>query len=96
MSAVRKGDYKLIWNHHGYLELYDLKEDIAETTDISEKFPDRAIEMFELLESWIKENVEPRYQTSPNPEFDPEEPSPYRPVRDRYDMIAELNTKIES
>jgi arylsulfatase A-like enzyme len=96
MSAVRKGDYKLIWNHHGYLELYDLKEDIAETTDISEKFPDRAIEMFELLESWIKENVEPRYQTSPNPEFDPEEPSPYRPVRDRSNMIAELNTKIES
>lgn len=72
---IRQGDWKLIevfyisdlWPKH-YL-LYNLKDDIGETTDLSVKYPERAAEMAKLLET--------HYMTlcdrppKPNPDFNP-------------------------
>jgi arylsulfatase A len=40
--AITEGDWKLVGNaEHTKFELYNLKDDIAETTDVSSKFPER-------------------------------------------------------
>ena len=52
-SALRRGDWKLVQFHEsGKVELYDLGEDIGETTDLAQAEPERARSMLEALERW--------------------------------------------
>ncbi len=70
---VRKGDWKLlrVWcdgpNQTDRFELYNLKDDIGETRDLSEKYPDRVREMGVLIERFLADThaVVPK----PNPEY---------------------------
>jgi len=53
-AAVRMGDYKLIRFFEGdWFELYNLAEDIEETTDLSGKLPGLAQSMSESLSRWL-------------------------------------------
>jgi arylsulfatase A-like enzyme len=55
-SAVRKGDYKLIdfyKDHH--LELYNIKDDISETTNLANEQPKKTKELKKLLDDWRTE-----------------------------------------
>lgn len=55
-SVIRSGDYKLIhWYENDSWVLYNLGDDLAETTDISEHEPQRAAAMRTRLEAWLKE-----------------------------------------
>ncbi|TFG49488.1 MAG: DUF4976 domain-containing protein [Candidatus Brocadiia bacterium] len=55
-SAVRAGDYKLIEYFEDYhVELYNLKEDISESKDLSKTNPDKAGELREILHKWRDE-----------------------------------------
>jgi len=55
-GAVRAGDYKLIeWYEDNRIELYNLKNDIGEKKDISEKMPRKANELRKMLHRWRKE-----------------------------------------
>ncbi|VGO13552.1 Arylsulfatase [Pontiella desulfatans] len=85
-TAVRKGDYKLMFDEQGYLELYNLAQDIEEKNDLSEKMPEKTTELFKLLDEMIDEVVPMKYQRRPNPLYDPEanaksKVSPYRNLR---------------
>ncbi|MBW6501802.1 MAG: sulfatase [Bacteroidales bacterium] len=52
-SAIRLGKFKLIDNFEsGKQELYDLENDISESTDISESEPAKTLELFSLLNDW--------------------------------------------
>jgi arylsulfatase A len=52
-SAVRMGDYKLIeFYETGKVELYNLKEDTGETTDLSATLPDKTAALRKLLIEW--------------------------------------------
>lgn len=54
-GAIRKGDYKLIeYFEDGKLELYNLKDDIGETTDLSKKQPSRTKKLHAMLKAWRK------------------------------------------
>lgn len=54
-GAVRQGDWKLIENYEfGDLELYNLAQDISETTNAAKAEPERAQRMLELLRNWRK------------------------------------------
>lgn len=60
-GAVRSGDFKLIeWYEPSLLEkenayeLFDLKSDIGETTNLNEKNPEKAAELKLRLEKWRK------------------------------------------
>lgn len=56
-SIVRKGDYKLIELHGtGAVELYDLKKDQGETTDLSKTMPEKAAELKAVLHKWYADN----------------------------------------
>ncbi len=57
LTMVRKGDWKLVYRMApGKLELYNLAEDIGETNDLSEKYPEKlqelAKELGDKLRGW--------------------------------------------
>ena len=69
-SIVRLGDWKL---HHYFeddgRELYNLIEDIGETTDLSKENPTKTKELFDRLDAWRRQIGAP-IPTEPNLEFD--------------------------
>ncbi len=67
-GSVRMGDYKLVENfENGSVELYNLKEDISESNDLSKKMKKKTREMYQLLASWQKQvNAQ---MPVPNPDF---------------------------
>jgi len=70
-SAVRKGDYKLIFDWYGRLRLYNIKKDISETTNLSKKMPQKTNELFAELMTFLEKNVEKKYWPKPNPDYNP-------------------------
>ena len=55
-SAIRKGDYKLIvFFDDDRRELYNLKQDIGETTDLAEEKPELTQDLYQELRKWWKE-----------------------------------------
>ena len=71
-SIIRQGDWKL---HHyfedGGLELYNLREDVAESQNLIDSEPERAKQLLATLERWRREVGAP-IPTERNPMFDAE------------------------
>jgi arylsulfatase A len=83
-ASMVEGDYKIIWSFGDYIdldqnskyipegriELYNLKSDLGETTDLAAKDPQRVRAMKEKLESWILFNdaIIPGLNPNYNPE----------------------------
>jgi arylsulfatase A-like enzyme len=68
--SVRMGDWKLIqFFEDGRLELYNLREDISENTNLAEQEPELRDRMLDRLEMW-KEQVCARIP-QPNPDWQP-------------------------
>ncbi|WP_090392701.1 sulfatase [Niabella drilacis] len=54
-SAVRDGDYKLLYFYKARrTELYDLKKDPSEQTDLAVQMPEKAAELKKKLDQWLK------------------------------------------
>ncbi len=51
-SAMRDGQWKLVREHPGKWELYDMAADRTETNDLAAKFPDRVVQMAQQYEAW--------------------------------------------
>ena len=69
-SIIRRGDYKLIKRYEGKaFELFNLREDPSEKTDIAEKMPEKVKELDARLTAWLKDTGAklPR----PNPDYRP-------------------------
>jgi arylsulfatase A-like enzyme len=55
-SIIRQGDWKLIKSYEGKeFQLFNLKSDMAETTDLADKEPARVKAMDALLSNWLKD-----------------------------------------
>ena len=73
-SAVRMGDHKLIRLYEdNSIELYDLKADIGETTNLAARQPERTAEMTRLLDAWLKDTG--AKFPKPNPAYNPKAPT---------------------
>ncbi len=73
-SAIRSGDYRLIEYHiDGNVKLYNLKEDIGETLDLSRKLPHIVNRLRDKLHAW-RQSVNAQMPI-PNPEYHPLEPT---------------------
>jgi arylsulfatase A-like enzyme len=69
-SAIRKGDWKLIHFFEGdRVELYDLRNDISESKDLSGEQPEKVAEMKQQLTAW-RTSVKAQLPT-PNPDYKP-------------------------
>ncbi|HEY9560010.1 MAG TPA: sulfatase [Anseongella sp.] len=54
-SAIRQGEWKLIYNMRSRKkELYNLRSDIGETTDLSEKYPEKVDALSKLLSRQLR------------------------------------------
>jgi arylsulfatase A-like enzyme len=53
-TAVRMGDWKLIEFYEGKIELYNLRTDIGEKTDLALKMPGKVTELQNMLQKWRK------------------------------------------
>ncbi|MEX0313709.1 MAG: sulfatase [Allomuricauda sp.] len=54
-GAIRKGDWKLIEDFEdGRVQLYNIKEDISENTDLSATHPEKKEELWKDLKNWRK------------------------------------------
>jgi len=72
-SAVRYGHYKLIDDFEtGKKELYNLKDDIGETTDLASEMPEMTAKLSKMLDDW-RQSVGAKFM-DPNPEWDGLEP----------------------
>jgi arylsulfatase A-like enzyme len=55
VSLIEVGDWKLMeYLEHNTLELYNLKDDIGEATNLAQRLPDKAAELHEKLVAWRK------------------------------------------
>lgn len=71
MSAVRKGDWKIVENLvSGEFDLFNLKYDVNEMTDLKYSYPEKLEEMKIALRTWQQETK--AAMPVPNPDFDPE------------------------
>jgi len=69
-AAVREGDWKLIeWYENGKLELFNLKEDVAEKNDLAKKHPDKVKILAAKLANWRKDTG--AIMPALNKKFDP-------------------------
>lgn len=54
-SVIRQGDWKLVYHmRNGQLELFNLKDDIGEATDLAKKYPKRVRELSKMLASRLR------------------------------------------
>lgn len=71
-AAVRQGDWKLIeWFETGRQELYNLADDIAESSDLSAQRPDKVQELYQAMTQW-RHDVDAPIPTVPNPKYVPQ------------------------
>jgi len=69
-GAVRQGHYKLIeYYEDGRLELYNLKDDLGEKTNLAAKMPAKAAALRRRLDQWRKSVG--ALMPTPNPKHDP-------------------------
>ncbi|HOX56545.1 MAG TPA: sulfatase [Candidatus Paceibacterota bacterium] len=72
-GAIRKGDFKLIEFFSGMrVELYNLRDDIGEQTNLAASMPDKVRELRARLHAWRKEVG--AQMPAPNPAYDPSQP----------------------
>lgn len=71
-SAIRKGDFKLIFDWYGRLHLYNIKEDPFEKEDLYTLQKEKGDALFKDLISWLEKNVDKRYWPKKNPDYNSE------------------------
>ncbi|MHC4994710.1 MAG: sulfatase [Planctomycetota bacterium] len=79
--AVRKGDWKLIRRfkenpryYEGLVELYNLKDDLGETTNLATKMPDKVAELGQLIDRHFAQTG--GLYPKPNPNYEPRSSTP--------------------
>ncbi|MDF7824506.1 sulfatase [Pontiellaceae bacterium B12227] len=68
-SAIRKGNYKLIYFYGRGCELYDLQNDLGETRNLAAGMPEKTEAMKKELLDWLDDCD--ALMPTPNPDFDP-------------------------
>ena len=85
-SAIRDGDYKLIFDWYGRLHLYNIEKDPFEKADLSNQNPELTSQLFNKLMDWLKENIKKRYWPSVNQNYNSVNESREVPFNDLFSI----------
>ncbi len=89
-SAIREGDFKLIFDWSGKLYLYDIENDVSELFNLAESRPELTRRLFAKLNEWLDTNVERKYLPLLNPDYNPALDTRIRPFVDlRKHLLGE-------
>jgi arylsulfatase A-like enzyme len=88
-SAVRKGDFKLIFDWYGRLSLFNIRKDISEKENLAKQLPEKTRELFAVLMNYLGQNVEKKYWPTNNPGYDPATELRRVPYIDLYKVYKE-------
>jgi arylsulfatase A-like enzyme len=91
-ATLRRGDYKLHYDYHGKIELYNIAEDMFEKNDLAGTEPKLALDMLVQLTDWLQANCNEAYLPKANPRFNPDGPLPYGPYVPLEQLKASLRT----
>ena len=94
-SAIRKGDYKLIFDWYGRLKLYNIKEDMSEKNNLAFAKPAITKALFADLINWLDKNVEKKYLPTENPHYKPEKESREVPFVNLYKGFKEGKNVVQ-
>ncbi|MEN8966250.1 MAG: hypothetical protein ABF250_09715, partial [Polaribacter sp.] len=86
-SAIRKGDYKLIFDWYGRLHLYNLEKDPFEREDLYTTQQEKGDALFKELISWLEINVDQRYWPKYNKDYNPEKEVRKTPFKDLLGLL---------
>jgi len=70
-SAIMEGYYKLIFDWHGRLRLFDLETDLEENHNLAHEMPHKTRELFAKLATWLEGNIQEQYWPVINQHYDP-------------------------
>jgi arylsulfatase A-like enzyme len=90
-ATLRRGDYKLHYDYHGKVELYNIAEDLGEENDLVKSKPKLALDMLVTLTEWLRTNCNEAYLPKPNPRFDAGGKLPYGP----YVPLEQLKASLD-
>jgi len=96
-SIIRLGDWKLIhYYEDGHEELYNLKNDLEETTDVAGEDPGKVKELSEKLFSYLNE-VGAKYPEK-DPEYDPQKEKEYlqKVINERWPRLEKQRLEFLS
>jgi arylsulfatase A-like enzyme len=69
-SAIREGDYKLIFDWYGRLFLFDIEKDPYEKNNLAKQMPELTNDLFDKLMQWTKDNVKDTYKPYINKDYE--------------------------
>ncbi len=78
-ATLRKSDYKLHYDYHGKVELYNMATDMFEKNDLVNTRPRLAHDMLVQLTDWLRANCNEAYLPRPNAQFNSQGELPYGP-----------------
>jgi arylsulfatase A-like enzyme len=71
LASIRMGDWKLWKSTDGkYKLLFNLKDDLNETTNLASSHPEKLAEMEAAFDQWAKDMVDPKWPSRPATRFD--------------------------
>ncbi|MEN8157165.1 MAG: sulfatase [Bacteroidota bacterium] len=71
-SAIMEKNFKLIFDWHGTLRLFDLEADPEENHNLVSVMPEKTLELYGKLINWLEEEVDRQYWPVLNPDYNPE------------------------
>ncbi|MGP1990496.1 sulfatase [Zobellia laminariae] len=83
-SAIRDGDYKLIFDWYGRIHLYNIAEDPFEKNDLALEKENLKKQLFNKLMVWVTANIEERYWPTINPDYNASEEVRKEPFQDLF------------
>ncbi|MCA9019933.1 MAG: arylsulfatase, partial [Planctomycetaceae bacterium] len=93
-GAIRAGDWKLIeFFADGNLELYNLKSDLSESTNLALKNPEKAAELQQKLADW-RTSVGAAMPVK-NPKYDPSRASQFWNRRTNQPVPERKKTRLD-
>ena len=88
-SAIRDGDYKLIFDWYGRFYLFDISKDPYEKNNLHLENIELSNKLFQKLMSWLKNNVDKRYWPSINKNYIKKNELRKQPFEDLFSEFLE-------